>query len=101
MSDPRLDEHRLAEVRRLAADLENAPQEARDRALAELGGVGRDPAVLGAVLGDYVHRIATGAQSDAAALWPVVELLRAAGADEEVARQHATRLRGGEPGVAT
>ncbi|GAA0805178.1 hypothetical protein [Spirilliplanes yamanashiensis] len=97
MSDPRLDEHRLAEVRRLAAGLETASQDARDEALAGLGGGPGDPVVLGVVLGDYVHRIATGAQADAAALWPVVELLRAAGADEEVARQHAARLRGEEP----
>ena len=100
MSDPRLDEDRLADVRRLAATLETAPQDTRDQALADLGGVQRDPVVLGVVLGDYVHRIASGPQSDAAVLWPVVELLRAAGADEDVARQQAVRLGGEQPGAA-
>jgi len=65
----------------------------RDEAKAALRAVSDDPAVLGQVLGDYLHRVVVGAQADAARYWPVLDLLRAAGADEDVARERAAWLR--------
>jgi hypothetical protein len=64
-----------------------------DEAKAAVRAVSDDPAVLGEVLGDYLHRVVVGAQADAARYWPVLDLLRAAGADEDVARERAAWLR--------
>jgi hypothetical protein len=60
---------------------------------AAVRAVSDDPAVLGEVLGDYLHRVVVGVQADAVRLWPVLDLLRAAGADEDVARERAAWLR--------
>jgi hypothetical protein len=62
-------------------------------ALPELRAVSRDPVVLGDVLGDYLHRVVAGAQADTITYWPALELLRAAGADEEWAAAKAAWLR--------
>jgi hypothetical protein len=53
----------------------------RDQALAELHEISTDPAVLGHVLGGVLHRIETEHPYHLA----TAELLRAAGADEDVA----------------
>jgi hypothetical protein len=65
----------------------------RDQAKAAVRAVSDDPAVLGEVLGDYLHRVVTGTQAETVRYWPVLDLLRAAGADEDVARERASSLR--------
>lgn len=53
----------------------------------------RDRVVLGEVLGDYLHRVIVEPQSATARYWPILEMLRAAGADEEQAAARANALR--------
>lgn len=61
----------------------------RERALAELREITTDPVVLGHVLAGYLHRVETESPGYAG----VVELLRAAGADEGTAAAHLEVLR--------
>lgn len=70
----------------------------RDWAVARLHGISTDPAVLGAALGDVLRRIEVESPTYAV----TAELLRAAGADEDVAaarlawqRERAARNDGG------
>ena len=63
--------------------------------LPEIRSLSRDPLVLGEVLGDYLHRVIVEPQSATARYWPILEALRAAGADEEQAAARATALRAG------
>jgi hypothetical protein len=53
----------------------------RDEAVAEVHAISADPVVLGVVLGGFLHRVDT----ESAEWQPAVELLRAAGADEDTA----------------
>ncbi|AGL18382.1 hypothetical protein L083_4872 [Actinoplanes sp. N902-109] len=62
-------------------------------ALPELRGMSNDAVVLGDVLGDVLHRVIAGAQADTISYWPILDLLRAAGADEERAAAKAAWLR--------
>ncbi|MFI5494206.1 hypothetical protein [Actinoplanes sp. NPDC051859] len=104
MASPELDDSQRFEAVRIAAILErydvHGRQEAihaelailREKTLLSLGELSRDPAVLGDVLGDYIHKMVMGTQGDAVRYWPVMELLRAAGADEQRARERARQL---------
>ena len=53
----------------------------REEAVAELHAITSDPVPLGYALGVFVHRVEVGLTSNQ----PVVDLLRAAGADEDIA----------------
>lgn len=66
-------------------------------ALPAVHAISRDRIVLGDVLGDYLHRVVVGTQADTVAYWPALELLRAAGADEERAAAKAAWLRQQHP----
>ena len=63
--------------------------------LPDIRSLSRDRLVLGEVLGDYLHRVIVEPQSATARYWPILEALRAAGADEERAAARATALRAG------
>jgi hypothetical protein len=53
----------------------------RDEAVAELHAITNDPVPLGYALGVFLHRVETESTSNQ----PVVDLLRAAGAQEDIA----------------
>jgi hypothetical protein len=89
---PQLTGDQLAAVTRIIAALDGAGPD-----LPDVREISRDRLVLGDVLGDYLHRVVVGAQSETARYWPVLELLRAAGADEERAAAKATWLRTSAP----
>ncbi|MEU4424389.1 hypothetical protein AB0F81_27535 [Actinoplanes sp. NPDC024001] len=97
MRQPELDDSRRRDSARLHAVLDHL--DAGDfagghaRALAKLREISSDRIVLGEVLGDYLHRVVVGTQAETIAYWPVLELLRAAGADEERAAAKAAWLR--------
>src|SRR4051794_22344307 len=67
------------------------------RALVELREISRDRVLLGDILGDYLHQVVIGTQADTVSNWPALELLRAAGADEDRAAAKATWLRHQQP----
>ncbi|WP_199509332.1 hypothetical protein [Nucisporomicrobium flavum] len=97
MQKPDLSEEQRAAAARVAAmvDRVSAGGPASDpaSALPALRAISRDPVVLGDALGDYLHRVVAGPQSDTIRYWPALELLRAAGADEERAAAKAAWLR--------
>jgi len=101
MRKPDLSEDQRAVAARIIALLEmtgaGAPAADPAAALPALRALTRDRTVLGDVLGDYLHRVVTGTQADTVALWPVLELLRAAGADEERAALKASWSRHQRP----
>lgn len=70
------------------ADVRRDEADEVGRVVDELHEVSRDPGVLGEVLGAYLARA-----EYLLALQPAVELLRAAGADEDVAAARAAWLR--------
>ena len=74
---PQLTDNQLSAVTRITAALDEAGPE-----LPDIRAISRDRLVLGEVLGDYLHRVVVGPQTAAARYWPVLDLLRAAGADE-------------------
>lgn len=61
----------------------------RDEAIAALHEITRDPAILGRVMGSFLHR----ADAESAGWAAAAELLRAAGADEDVAAARLQALR--------
>lgn len=61
----------------------------RDEALAELREISTDSVVLGHVLAGFLYRV----EMESAGYEPVVELLRAAGADEDAAAAELDALR--------
>jgi lactoylglutathione lyase len=98
MQQPELDEAQRMGAARVTAMIEqlradDGPAADHSRALAELREISRDRVLLGDVLGDYLHRVVVGTQAETVSYWPVLELLRAAGADEERAAAKATWLR--------
>lgn len=94
MQKPELDEDQRTLAARVAAMLEGlGPADDHSDALPALRALTRDRLVLGDVLGDYLHRVMAGSQARTVSYWPVLELLRAAGADEEWAAAKATWLR--------
>jgi hypothetical protein len=98
MQEPELNEDQRSEAARIAAvisqyGLDSEQDVFHGEARAALRETSRDPVVLGDVLGDYLHRVVVGAQAEAIRYWPALELLRAAGADEERAAAKATWLR--------
>ncbi len=91
MRRPELDERQRAEAARLTDLVDRlTAAEVAPAALREISG---DRVVLGDVLGDYLHRVVAGTQAETISLWPVLDLLRAAGADEERAAAKAAWLR--------
>jgi hypothetical protein len=92
MQQPALDEAQRLEAARVAAMIEQSRPGDHSRALAVLREISHDRIVLGDVLGDYLHRVVVGTQAETASYWPALELLRAAGADEERAAAKATWL---------
>ncbi len=94
MQKPLLDEGQRAEAVRVTALIERlGTADDHSESLPALREVSRDRVVLGDVLGDYLHRVVVGSQAGTASYWPVLELLRAAGADEERAAAKASWLR--------
>jgi hypothetical protein len=98
MQRPELDGDQRSEAARVAAVIDqygaDSGQDALyTQALPALRETSHDPVVLGDVLGDYLHRVVVGAQADTIRYWPTLELLRAAGADEQRAAAKATWLR--------
>ncbi|MBL7256769.1 hypothetical protein [Paractinoplanes lichenicola] len=94
MQKPELDEQQSAEAARIRTMLEElGPADDHSDSLPAVRAVTRDGLVLGDVLGDYLHRVVTGGQAETLSYWPVLELLRAAGADEERAAAKAQWLR--------
>ncbi len=87
MQKPELDEDQRAAAARVTAAIEASG------AGADLAAITRDRIVLGDVLGDHLSRVVEGTQADTIASWPVLELLRAAGADEERAAAKSAWLR--------
>jgi hypothetical protein len=95
---PELTEDQRSQVARIAAVVDqygsgHGRDDSHTEALSALREISRDPVVLGDVLGDHLHRIVVGTQADTIRHWPTLELLRAAGADEERAAAKATWLR--------
>ena len=64
-----------------APRLATSGEVSRDGAVAELHAITSDPVPLGYALGVFLHRVEVGLTSNQ----PVVDLLRAAGADEDIA----------------
>ncbi|MBU2665927.1 hypothetical protein KOI35_20660 [Actinoplanes bogorensis] len=94
MRKPELDELQRSQAARVRALIEElGPADDHSGALPAVRAISRDGLVLGDVLGDYLHRVVTGGQSETISYWPVLELLRAAGADEERAASRAQWLR--------
>ena len=92
MRKPELDQEQRGQAARLTALLDGidvADPGLTPGALREISG---DRVVLGDVLGDYLHRVVAGTQAETASYWPVLELLRAAGADEQRAAAKASWL---------
>ncbi|MBM2615474.1 hypothetical protein JIG36_07835 [Actinoplanes sp. LDG1-06] len=90
MQKPGLTEQQRSEADRITALIEGlGPADDHSGALPAVRAVTRDGLVLGDVLGDYLHRVVTGGQAETISYWPVLELLRAAGADEERAAAKA------------
>ncbi|GID33382.1 hypothetical protein [Paractinoplanes brasiliensis] len=95
MRKPELDEEQRAEAGRVSALIEQLGRaDDHSDALPAVRAITRDGLVLGDVLGDYLHRVVSGGQAGTISYWPVLELLRAAGADEERAAAKAQWLRG-------
>ena len=94
MHKPELDEGRRAQAARVTAMIEGlGPDDDYSDAVPALRAISRDALVLGDVLGDYLARVVAGSQAETVSYWPVLELLRAAGADEEHAAAKAAWLR--------
>nr|WP_221381735.1 hypothetical protein [Actinoplanes polyasparticus] len=94
MQKPELDDGQRTLAGRVTAMIEGlGPGDDHSDALPALRELTRDSLVLGDVLGDYLHQVMAGSQAGTISLWPVLELLRAAGADEERAAAKATWLR--------
>ncbi|OJF15842.1 hypothetical protein [Couchioplanes caeruleus] len=95
MQAPALDVDQCSEAARVATVIEQFDIDSktesihaelsalRATALSALRATSIDPAVLGDVLGDYLYRMVVGPSRDAVQYWPILELLRAAGADEK------------------
>jgi len=97
MPKPELDERQRAEAARVTAMMDRLAAEglAGDylEALPDLRKMSSDRIVLGDVLGDVLYRVIVGAQAETISSWPTLDLLRAAGADEERAAAKAAWLR--------
>ncbi|WP_436532959.1 hypothetical protein [Actinoplanes sp. HUAS TT8] len=97
MREPELDERQRADAARVAAMIDRFAlgelAGGRLEALPELRRMTSDRMVLGDVLGDVLHRVVVGSQAETISSWPVLDLLRAAGADEERAAAKAAWLR--------
>ncbi|WP_250030647.1 hypothetical protein [Paractinoplanes maris] len=97
MQMPELDEGQRVLAARVTAMLEGlGPADDHSAALPALREFTRDRLVLGDVLGDYLHLVMAGSQAETISHWPVLELLRSAGADEERAAAKAAWLRTGD-----
>ena len=100
MRKPDLDDEQRAVAARVTAmlDAENSgPAADPVEAVPAVHAISRDRIVLGDVLGDYLHRVVVGTQAETVAYWPALEVLRAAGADEERAAAKAAWLRHQHP----
>ena len=101
MRKPDLSEEQRAVAARVTAMLDTTgagdPTADPAQALPALHAITQDRVVLGDVLGDYLHRVVAGTQAETVAYWPALELLRAAGADEERAAVKAAWLRHRRP----
>ena len=101
MRKPDLSEDQRAVAARITAMLDTPgagdPAAEPAQALPALHTITRDRVVLGDVLGDFLHRVMVGTQAETVAYWPALELLRAAGADEERAAAKAAWLRHRRP----
>src|SRR4051812_27418865 len=97
MPKPELDEKQRAEAARVTAMIDRLAAQGSAgghlEVLPELRRTCSDRLVLGDVLGDVLHRVVVGAQAETISSWPVLDLLRAAGADEERAAAKAGWLR--------
>ncbi|MCY1138879.1 hypothetical protein OWR29_12795 [Actinoplanes sp. Pm04-4] len=94
MQKPELDDGQRVLAARVTAMIEGlGPADDHSDARPALRELTRDRLVLGDVLGDYLHRVMAGGQAETISLWPVLELLRSAGADEERAAAKAAWLR--------
>jgi hypothetical protein len=98
MQRPELDDDQRSQAARIAVMINefgagSGPDALPAQALPELRAISRDPVVLGDVLGDYLHRVVVGTQAETMRYWPTLELLRAAGADEQRAAAKALWLR--------
>lgn len=98
MRKPELNESQRAEAARVTAMIDRFAGErlagGHLEALLALREVSDDRVVLGDVLGDVLHRVVVGSQAETISSWPALDLLRAAGADEERAAVKAAWLRG-------
>jgi hypothetical protein len=92
MAWPELDEDQLSAAARLAALLDRHDP-ADPPTVATVQAATTDRQVLGDVLGTYLYRLVIGGQAEALRYWPVLEILRRSGADEERAAAKAHRLR--------
>jgi hypothetical protein len=97
MPMPELDERQRAEAARITAMIDRLAAEGfaggHLEALPDLRKMSSDRVVLGDVLGDVLYRVVVGAQAETISSWPALDLLRAAGADEERAAAKAAWLR--------
>lgn len=98
MQMPELDSDQCAAAARITAIIDQlganvGPAADYLPALPALREISRDRVVLGDVLGDYLHRVLVGTQAATISYWPALDLLRAAGADEQRAAAKAVWLR--------
>ncbi len=99
MQRPELDDDQRSQAARIAILIDqyggagDGPVAFPDEALPALRAISRDPVLLGDVLGDHLHRVVVGTQAETIRYWPTLELLRAAGADEQRAAVKALWLR--------
>ena len=97
MPKPELDGRQRAEAARVTAQIDRLAVEGLAggylEALPNLRKTCSDRVVLGDVLGDVLYRVVVGAQAETISAWPALDLLRAAGADEERAAAKAAWLR--------
>nr|WP_296069297.1 hypothetical protein [uncultured Actinoplanes sp.] len=93
MEKPELDEGQRSDAARIVAVIDELGAGDPADALPKLRTITSDRVLLGDVLGDYLHRVVVGSQADALTYWPAIELLRAAGADEDRAAAKAAWLR--------